>query len=384
MKGILLFLMTILPMCTMAQSLNAVSRVNPATKLTIDRSSRHRVMIDGRAMAKKDVVMEDTAYYRDIVRKYQWYEGRGDAITKELAYHLPCYFRLTMKNSAGHWQHVEAMCGDTLTTSHDISHYALDKRFDKTSESNQLWAQRLSTVAQWFLTTGLNQDEVVEERAYDADGNMVYSYLPTRRTNNRIVGCYNDQWGQPIDMNETSQNTYGTVVYIAMDHCGRDSIIDFLDGQGIPKYNTNGVDQQRYAYDDHDRITLSTSHNVVGDRIMDNWGNCGNIFEYNDSINSLTKTTVDTDLKPMQMPDKRADTTRTYIRCHVTFDEYGRMKQQQMLDADNNPSTTLAGIGRIEYHYKEHNGHYIATTFTYYDSNDMPIDLPIVTHGDPL
>lgn len=380
MKGILLFLMTILPMCTMAQSLNAVSRVNPATKLTIDRTSRHRVVIDGRAIAKKDVVMEDTAYYRGVVRKYQWYEGQGDAITKELAHHLPCYFRLTMKNSAGHWQHVEAMCGDTLTTNHDISHYALDKRFDNTSESNQLWVQRLSTVTQWFLTTTLNQSEVAEERAYDSDDNMVYSYLPTRRTNNRIVGCYNDQWGQPIDMNETSQNTYGTVVYIAMDHCGRDSIIDFLDGQGIPKYNTNGVDQQRYAYDDHDRITLSTSHNVVGDRIIDNWGNCGNIFEYNDSIHSLTKTTVDTDLKPMQMPGKRADTTRTYIRCHVTFDEYGRTKQQQMLDADDNLSATLAGISRIEYDYEEHNGRYISTAVTYYDSNGNVID----RYGEPL
>lgn len=365
MKRILLIVLAALPLCVMAQGLN---KPNRATKLVV-KPKKKTVVTGGTTQTKEEVVVEDTAYYRDMVRKNQWYEGRGDSLTREQALHLPCYFRMTIKNGAGHWQHVEAMCGDTLTANHDISHYVLDKRFDSSSASNKQWVERLSTVAQWFLTTGIDEDVVVEERAYDSEGNMVYGYLPTRNANGRITGCYNDQWGLPVDMSEDSLYTYGSVVYIALDRCGRDSIIDFLDGQGLPKLNPNGVDQQRYRYDDKDRIIESTSHNIVGDRVIDNWGNCGNTFDYiNDSC--YVVTTIDTEGKPMRMPEGRASATRTYYKCRVTLDKWGRIVRREMLDADDNPSATLAGISRIEYTYSESpDGRWLSTTETWYDND---------------
>ena len=370
MRRILLVALMALPLCAMGQDLNIH---NMATALQMPvKKQQSRPVATTKEMGKGEeaamVVVEDTVYYRDLVRKYQWYEGR-DSISKEVAYHLPCYFRFTMKNDAGHWQHVEAMCGDTMTTNHDISHYVLDKRFDSgVSESSKIWVKRLATVTQWFLTTGLDDNTVIEERAYDKNNLMVYSYLPTRNTNGRITACYNNDWGLPVDMAEDSLYTYGSVVYIAMDRCGRDSIIDFLDGQGLPKLNTNGVDQQRYKYDGYDRIIESSSHNIVGDRIMDNWGNHGNTYEYDDDGN-YTITTIDKYRQPMQMPGLRADETRTYWKCCVTLDEYGRIAKREMLDGDGNPGTTYSGIYLIRYSYEESpDGHYLRTRETrYYD-----------------
>lgn len=373
MRKLLLLAAALLPLSAMAQNIKDYLLEEITTT---NESANSKVKANVATNLNLSAIAEeqgDTAYYRDLVRKYQWYEGLGDSLTKAEAYHLPVYFRMTVKNSAGHWQHVEAMCGDSLTTDHDISHYVLDKRYD-VQERNKEWQAKLSRVAQWFLTPGLDENIVVEERGYDAKGSMIYGYLPTPNANGRITGCYNDDHGLPVDMGEDSQFTYGSVVYIAMDRCGRDSIIDFLDGKGLPRLNADSVDQQRYKYDHLDRITLSTSNNVVGDPMLDNWGNCGNAFEYDNAHNSCTITTLDANLQPMRMPSLRASGTSTFIRCRITYDEHGRLKEQQMLDARGNPDATLSGISRIVYHYKEHDGRYIATTVAYYDRQGKPID----------
>lgn len=90
---------------------------NEGTKLVIRQSERKTV--------RGKVVKADTVYYRDVVRKYGWMEGLGDTITLATARHLPYYYRMSMKNSVGHWQHVEAMHGDSMTTDHPIGTYII-------------------------------------------------------------------------------------------------------------------------------------------------------------------------------------------------------------------------------------------------------------------
>lgn len=311
---------------------------------------------------------EDTAYYRAIIRKYQWYEGQGDTITKEQAFHLPYYFRMTKKNCAGHWQHVEAMCGDTLTTNHNISCYILDKYFNGSSEKIKIWAHSLSTTCQWYLTSSLNPCKVAEERAYDAENNIVYSYMPTPNANGRIIGCYNDKRGLPISMNSDDQNIYGCVVNITMDQCGRDSIIDFIDAKGMPQYNIIGVAQQRICYDNRDRVVSSTSHNIVGDSIYDLSGIHGSVVEYDDSTRSCTQSIKKRDFS---LPSSQE---YSCYKFHRTFDEYGRLKTEEKQDSNDRPLEIAPGISRKIYIYNEHEGRYSSTGEIYYDINGNVVD----------
>jgi len=332
---------------------NISNQVFILNKSKSDNSSTQlnkQVFRTGKTAKEKDYVL-----YRNVVRRYSWIEGLGEPITQETANHLPVYFKFSMKNKAGHWQLVEAMHGNQLTTNHDISTYVLDKSHD-VSEANKEWREKLLLVGQWVLTSDLSGNNLIEERAYEAKekgANLIYSFNLVQNDKNHVTASYNDSWGLPADMNENHSSVYGSVVYITYDANGCDSIIDYLDGNGYRKYNTNGVDQERKLYDNKMRLILHTSHNCVGDRMKDNWGNCGNKYEYDDKNNSYSITRVDENLEPMRMPAMRSTEERTFIRCDIKKDKYGRDSEFIMLTADGKPDMTLNGIHRIVYHYTE-------------------------------
>lgn len=321
-------------------------------------------------LENEDKTVKDYALYRDIIRKYTWYVGVGDEITQQTANHLPYYYKLSMKNNHGHWQRIQAMHQDTMTSRHDKNTYVLDKRKDTDTENSE-WIKKIRQITQWYITSDLSGDEVVEERAYTADGDLVYSYMPIKNSDGRITGSYNDAWGLPADMREDENTTYGSVVCITLDCLGRDSIIDFLDGQGYRKYNSNGVDQERYIYDEKDRVVQLTSHNMVGDYTNDNWGNCGNLYIYDDDLNKYSIYRLDKNLEPMRMPSFRAGPERTFIRCDIKRDKWGREIEERMLDVRGAPDATSSGIYKITHEYDD-KGNLLSTN--YYDLNGNPID----------
>lgn len=330
-----------------------VRKISIINKTSANRSTNLSIPpVNKRISQTADTCSDSTEYalYRGIIRKYTWYEGAGKPITAEEAGHLPYYFRLSMRNRQGHWQHVQAMHGDTMTTRHNITPYVLDKK-NAAETDNVEWRLNVNRITQWFMTSDLTGGEVVEERAYDKYGTLIYSFIPVKISDNTIVGSYNDAWGLPADMRPDSTTTYGSVVSITYDRCGRDSVVNFLDGQGLRKNNPNGVDRECYLYDEKDRIVQITSHNLAGDRIIDNWGNCGNLYVHDDENNSHSVIRVDENLKPMRMPPLRASGLRTFIRCDIRRDGYGRDVEAVMLDENGNNDTTTSGLHRIVYNY---------------------------------
>lgn len=296
---------------------------------------------------------DDYVLYRNVMRRYTWLVGVGDTISQEIADRLPYYFRLSMKNEAGNYQLVEAMHGDSLTSAHPLDTYILDKDND-TDESNGEWRERLSKVGRWLFYSDLSGEKVVEERAYEAKGEnarLVYAMQVVQNDSMHVTLSYLDSWGLPADMNESAEYTYGSVVCITYDSNGCDAIVDFLDGQGYRKENTDGVDQRRYVYDDRLRPVLVTSNNCVGDYVIDNWGNCGVMYSYDDRHGSCSITYVDEELRPMRMPGIRAGGEKTFIRCDYKKDEWGRTSEAVMLTADGRPDSTLSGIHRIVFTY---------------------------------
>ena len=304
-------------------------------------------------LKKGDIIFRDFVLYRDVVRRYSWLEGLGEPITQEEANHLPYYFRLSLKNNSGHYQLVEAMNGKRLTSLHPLNTYILDKTYDDNT-SNQEWREKLLLVGQWEFFSDPSGENVLEERAYEAkekDAKLVYLMQPIRNDDNHVTITYTDSYGYPADMNEDERFTYGSVVYITYDRNGCDSIIDYLDGEGYRKPNTNGVDQTRCIYDDKHRIILLTSNNCVGDYAIDNWGNCGMRYIYDDDKNTYSIICVDNNLKPMRMPSLRAQDDETFIRCDIKKDKWGRKEEAIILTAEGEKDVTQSGIHRIKYVY---------------------------------
>lgn len=365
MKTLLVFVAFCISVHTNAQIRSSFSGINQSTKLVIEKpiSKQRRNIVNTEKKGK------DYELYRNIVRKYTWFVGQGEPITQEVANRLPFYYRLSMKNDQGNWQHVEAMHGDTLTTHHDQSTYLFNKNFDK-DYINGEWYDKINSISQWFITSDISGNYVVEERAYTNNGDMIYSFIPVQNDSAHITGSYNDAWGRPVDMNEKDEYTFGDVIYITYDINGCDSIINYFDGAGLSKRNTNGVDQERITYDNKGRITSRTSHNCVGDYMIDNWGNCGNIYEYSTDNKSYTIMRVDQYLNPIRMPQNRANSYQTYIKCQVVLDEWGREKERIMITPENNNDSTLSGIHRIVYKYSD-NGMVISETL--YDINNNEI-----------
>ncbi len=295
----------------------------------------------------------DTIYYRDVVRKYGWMEGLGNPISKEIASHLPYFYRFTLKNSAGHWLHVEALHGDTLTTLHPVSTYIIDKEQKDDILANERWLELLKTVTQWVFIPGIDGTEMCEERSYDRENNLIYTFSMVRNKDGRVTGSYNDAWGLPADMREDPMATYGSVVCITYDALGYDSIIDYLDGEGYCKYNNNGVDQTRYVHDNRGYVLEAWSCNCMGDRMIDNWGNCGYSITYNPQERMRTKIFRDANWKPTRLPEKRAGGDQSYIRCDYYQDVWGRDSVAVVRTADGEDDATLSKIHCIVYHYSE-------------------------------
>ena len=97
-----------------------ISVISDAKKKGTNQSTRLVLTIPS-SKRLSDNKVEEYVLYRDIIRKYSWYEGVGTPISQETANHLPFYYKLSMKNNHGHWQHIEAMHQNDPCQTYDTS-----------------------------------------------------------------------------------------------------------------------------------------------------------------------------------------------------------------------------------------------------------------------
>ena len=299
---------------------------NTNTQLNISRPATSK--------SKKVSKIPEYVLYRNVIRRNLWLEGQGEPISQELADMLPCYFRLSMKNNKGHYQFVEALCRGELTSSHTVSPYILDKKIISPEDTviNQ-WDAKFSTIGQWLITSDLEGDKVVEERAFEAksnNANLIYAFQPIYNDVNHVTGSYTDSWGLPIDVDPSDDHFYGSVVYITLNSHGLDSIVDHIDAKGLCRYNEYGVDQTRYRYDYKNRLISVSSHNTVGDPVNDNRGFCATTYEYDDENNNCIITHLDKNMNPI-LPIASAP-EYNFIKALFKFDSVGRLEEVKFLD----------------------------------------------------
>lgn len=330
---------------------------NKATQLNIERVAIQPTSKAKSGSGKKDAQVKEPEYalYRNLVRKNSWLVGQGEPITQEVANHLPYYFRLSMKNDKGHYQFVEALHGESLTTAHPLSPYILDKTHEDITDSEETreWRRKISTVGQWLLTSDLSGENMIEERAYEAvdkNANLIYVFQPVMIDSIHAICTYLNDWGLPVDIQEGDDHYYGSVVQITYGVNGNDSIVDFIDGKGLRRYNEYLVDQIQYTFDNKDRMTSMTNHNVVGRLMNDVSSYSGKSIKYDDKTGDYTVSFFDRGKNPVKQFIPLADVRSNEIR--VSLDNWGRESQIDLLDAPSLYEGVPVNRIRIEYDNK--------------------------------
>jgi hypothetical protein len=316
----------------------------------------------------------DSALYRDIVKINGWWVGRGEKITADHASHLNCYYKLSKKNNAGNWTYVEAFDGyHKPQTRHDLGTYIANQFDDNDKNINSEWRQKLLTVCKWQIIGDESGKEVIQERGLDADGNIVFCYNPTKVGERTYVGNYTDAWGLPIMIRTDSLGNatgYANYVQVTRDEKGREVLLKFTDRNGYQYKNKDGAYMTRKTYDENNNQIREESLNMVGERMIDDFGNCGWNAEYTNG-NATLAIYRDADWKPMRMPNIARNDNTNAICKKMTYDQYGRITDQYILDALGQPDTISPGIHHT---HLEYNPHGLATKQSNYDINENKVN----------
>ena len=287
--------------------------------------------------------------YADAVKRYGRWEGYGKPISKEYASHLRSYFKFTYVKGAKYPTRLQAYDGyHNLTTNHSIRTY-LNKGDSDDQSADSLWTEKLNSVVQWDFVYN-EKDEISIERAYDADGKLVFSYYPVK-IGNRVAGTFTDAWGMPARLRKQGG---AQVVYITYDKNGFECLQEYYDEKGFRQPNQDGAYMSKTIYRPDGLGISSTSCNIVGQPMIDRFGNSGMEAVYDEKGRMVYDTNMDTDWKPFRL--QKGDNPYYYnmIRRHYEYDDYGRLTKKAFVDLNNRPDTNSVGIHAEVLTYNDH------------------------------
>lgn len=316
--------------------------------------------------------LPDTVYCTSIKKQYGWYAPLK-MITEETARHHGIVYRFTNRNAKGRWCKMESINGRGDFVSSGLSPYILNIY---TSESDisadTKWVEKLKTTCIFELIPDPSGINLIQERALDKDGNIVYlfSRTPIGRDaygNEQYVGSYKDCYGLPAEMRKDPGYTYGTLVMITEDKWGNDRVIEYMDAAGITKPNSYGVSAECFVYDAEGRILRKELRDGKGRLAADNRGNCGLEFTWT-GYDITSVTCMDTEWKPMKMTSSPFSAGgEGVVRINSRYDMYGRQSELYFTSADGlNPDSNASGIHKIAYSYNDYGD---ITDIRFYDSN---------------
>lgn len=299
---------------------NAVERIN--SKRSSDQwsktSSRHSMR---RIDTKKSYVtrLDSQVYYAHVERCNGWITGWGHPLSLKEAQALPCYFRLSHPNDHGHWQKVEMLGCDRLDASMALAPY-WDCPWPGLTPKAEEWMQQSRTAMEWQQTAGPDGEELLEERACNAQHALLFTTLYTPLDDNSVNLAFTDNQGLPIDVNPqgremgfdqinatatTYDNTYGTTVLILRDAAGRDSLVSLCDGNGYLKSRADGVTALKFVRDSIGRTVYELSLNICDAPVLRRSGFCGWYYLYEGDLPiPVRRDKIDTDLKPMDLSEE--------------------------------------------------------------------------------
>lgn len=275
---------------------------------------------------KNTVVATDSVYYKNIVKKNGWFIGVGKALTQSEIIHLNCYYKLSKKNVAGNWTYIEALDGyGKPTTNHSIGTYLANQYDEEDKGLNNEWRNRLQTVCKWEIVASPSGKEVIQERALDSEGGVVYIFNPVKIGDREYTGSFTDSWGMPIYIRSDSLGNdvgYANFVHITRDERGYEVLFKYFDRLGFPQKNKDGAYITQKEYDDDGNQIKEASLNLVGGYMIDDYGNCGWETKFKDGRQVEYKY-FNADWEPMLFPNKRGEGYKVH-GFRIETDEFGR------------------------------------------------------------
>ena len=305
---------------------------------------------------------EDFAFYRNVVRKNGWYVGVGEKLTKEEASHMNCYYKLSNKNIAGNWTLMQTYDGEgNLTTGHDIHTYLIWAYDTSDTRANEDWKEKLQDVCQWVFIDSYDGKTCVQEKSLDYKGNVIYSMVITPIDTHKFFYTYIDVWGRPIYMHTDSRGSdigQANFVEVTRDSCGYEVLTKYYDRNGFPAKNRNGSYMLRTERNANGTTAKAWALNILGEPMIDDWGYCGDAYEYDANGNKIAQINIGLNGKPAKAKNG------TY-GSWCAYDQYGNLIEFGGLDENGQKCSNIDGIFKYIYGYSEHG------IFIYYKECDI-------------
>ena len=298
------------------------------------------------------VVSEDTIYCIVTKKQHGWFSPM-DTISKDVIDKVN-HIRFTKKNAAGHWLRMETIDTHGNYRKGVFAPYILKLgSAESDSKAKKEWIEKLNTACIYEFVADYKGETIVQERAYDENMNIIYTFSRVAIGNNQYNCSYKDSYGLPAEMRSDEGCTYGTLVRITEDMWGNDSIIQYIDAKGKPKLNSDSVAMEVYICDKEGHVKKQQSRNLDGTLAIDNWGNCG--IEYHWYENRISKATyMDDNWRPMRMPALRgAEGREGVMTVNYLYDEFGRQTVEFYTDSLGKLDTNILGTHKIVYEYND-------------------------------
>lgn len=307
---------------------------------------------------------QDTVYAIQTAKQHGWFIPLG-VLTKEQTRHRYSSVMFTGKNKRGHWTKIETINAYGGHSKGLFLPYIL-RNGSVDDSANKEWLERLEGNCIFEMIADPQGDNVIQERAYDENHNLLYVYSrtpigPDETGRNQYIGSYKDMYGLPAEMRKTEGHTYGTIVKITEDEWGNDHIIEYLDSKGVNKLNADSVHCSVRIYDKYGHELRFGSQNEKGEYVIDSWGNCGVIQTWNDDHTIASAIYTNTNWQPMKMPSEKANEKCGIIKVLYKYDDYKRIIETSFVDENNNPMTNVYGCHKITSEYDD-NGNIIKQT----------------------
>lgn len=327
---------------------NKNERKEPKIEIKVEEAKPDTIRVE------KQEVKPDTVYSIATIKQHGWFLPLGE-ITKEQALHMPESYMFTNKNKDGHWTKVESVNSYGKYAKGTWIPYILSN-LDEDSEANSEWVQRIRESCIVEILADPTGKEVVQERVYDENYNIVYVFSRTpigidSLGNNHYIGSYKDGYGLPAEMRDNSDYSYGTIVKITEDQWGHDHIIEYLDSKGYSKLNADSVYRSVHDYNkDGDKLRFG-SQNENGEYVLDSWGNCGVVQTWNTDHTIASSMYTDTNWKGMAMPSPKSGLQMGVVKALYKYDDYKRIEELKFVDVDDSPRTNAYGSHKINFEY---------------------------------
>lgn len=190
-----------------------------------------------------DMTSATERYYANVARQFGWWTGLGKPLSKTEAQNSDYYYRLYDKNDKGRWQRVEYVCnGRSCANRPRIeslgSLIATDLADDRSN--NEI----INRAVSWEFISDPTGALMLEERGFDADGNLLYIMNSTEYSEGRFVLSFLGSNGLPMFPNRT--------LHVQCDQQGRFSVVNFTDDAGYYFPNADDVYEIHIDYSPSD------------------------------------------------------------------------------------------------------------------------------------